>query len=252
MTVSPTREEWFQAKEAENTLWLNKEEYQVIRVDGRAFHTFTRKMRFDKPMDKWFMGTMNKVAQLLCEEIQGARFAYVQSDEISVLVTSFGLKSQAWFGGQLRKWLSISAGIASAKMSREWETIAVFDSRVISLADRHDVIRYFLWRQSDCMRNAIQATAQHYVGHKKILGKDRALQLQLLEAAKVDYGAMPQGWRNGRIIVPELEMGTVTYIRKDTGVRETAEVERNVWRIHDAPFFDWDADGFLNQQIPIK
>ena len=250
--TNPTREQWFQAKEAENTLWLDKEKYQIIRVDGRAFHTFTRKMKFEKPMDRFFINTMNAVAKLLCEEIQGARFAYVQSDEISILVTSFGLKSQAWFGGQLRKWLSISAGIASAKMSREWETVATFDSRVISLSERTDVVRYFLWRQSDCMRNAIQATAQHHVGHKKILGKDRALQLQLLEAAKFDYGAMPQGWRNGRIVMPEMETGTVTFTRKDTGAEETAEVERNVWKVYDAPFFDWDAEGFLNQEIPTK
>lgn len=250
--MSPTREQYFQAKEAENSLWLDKEQYQVIRVDGRAFHTFTRKQQYAKPLSWEFMGYMDQVAQALCEEIQGARFAYVQSDEISILVTAFGLKSQAWFGGQLRKWLSISAGVASAKMTTLAETTAVFDSRVVSLADVNDVTRYFLWRQSDCMRNAIQATAQHHVGHKKIIGKDRALQLQLLEAGGLDYSSMPQGWRNGRVIVPALEVGTIRYIRKDTGAEETAEVERNVWKIYDAPFFDWDKDGFLDKNIPTK
>jgi tRNA(His) 5'-end guanylyltransferase len=248
--MSPTREEWFRAKEVENTSWLDRDHYQVIRVDGRAFHTFTRQQKFEKPMDKWFMGTMDLTAQTLCEEIQGAVFAYVQSDEISILVgPCANLKGQMWFGGQLRKWLSVGAGIASSVMSREWEARAVFDSRVLSLEARTDAIRYFLWRQSDCIRNAIQATAQHKVGHKKILGKDRVLQLRALEAAGVDYGALPQGWRNGRVIVPVQEMGTVTYTRKDTGEVQTTEVERNVWKIQDAPAFDWDEAGFLEATI---
>lgn len=245
-----TREEFFRLKEDENSAWLARHAYQIVRVDGRAFHTFTRHMKYEKPYDTDFMYSMDLVARRLCEEIQGAMFAYVQSDEISVLVRPcLNLKSQMWFGGQMRKWLSVSAGVASAVMTHEVGEPAVFDSRVLSLSESSDVIRYFLWRQSDCARNAIQATAQVEVGHKKILGKDRVMQLRALESVGVDYDALPQGWRNGRVVVPVKEIGTVTYIRKDTGVTECADVERNVWKVQDAPFFDWDQAGFLEQNV---
>ena len=40
-------------------------------------------------LDKSFIGMMNETAKFLCENIQGAKFAYVQSDEISLLLTDF-------------------------------------------------------------------------------------------------------------------------------------------------------------------
>jgi tRNA(His) guanylyltransferase len=245
------REAFFRAVEAEHDVHLEADAYKVIRVDGRAFHTFTGKMKFAKPYDKDFMRTMDQVAAALCEEIQGAVFAYVQSDEISVLVRPCReLREQMWFGGQLRKWLSVSAGIASGVMSREWETPVVFDSRVLSLAERQNVVRYFLWRQSDCMRNAIQATAQHHIGHKNIFGQDRVLQLRALEAAGVDYNALPQGWRHGRVIMPHTTPMLVAYTHKKTGEKMSAQVERTWWEAQDADMFDWDEAGFLERIIP--
>jgi tRNA(His) guanylyltransferase len=144
----------------------------------------------------------------------------------------------------------VSAGLASSRMTIAAGKMAHFDSRVLSLRERQDVIRYFLWRQGDCIRNAIQATAQHHIGHKKIMDKDRALQLQLLEAAGVDYQATPQGWRNGRVVMPELSEALVSYTHKKTGEQMTAQVERTWWRAQAAPVFDWDEAGFLEAMVP--
>lgn len=249
------------------TQWIPKDEYLVIRLDGRAFHSFTKGM--SRPYSIAFMGSMDRVAVKLCEQIQGARFAYVQSDEISILVTSFGLKTQQWFGGSVRKTLSISAGLASSAMTLEWSASGEygagnptlnsdgspstphFDSRILTFREREDVFRYFFWRQSDAARNAIQMTAQHLYPHKALHGKDRYEQLRMIEAAGVDYEAhIPAGFRNGRVVEPEPQELTHTYIHKRTGEPETVVFTRNVWEASPAPWFDWDEMGFLNDMIP--
>ena len=74
--------------------------YQVLRVDGRAFHSLLRGAA--KPFDFGFMAAMDDTAVALCQEVQGAVFGYVQSDEISVLAVDFtGPNSQPWFGGEV-------------------------------------------------------------------------------------------------------------------------------------------------------
>ena len=88
----------------------------IIRLDGRAFHSLTKQM--EKPFDKKFIQNMQEVALKLCENISGAQLAYVQSDEISILMHNYKkLNSQAWFGNELQKLVSISASIASSEMT---------------------------------------------------------------------------------------------------------------------------------------
>lgn len=59
----------------------------IIRLDGKSFHTFTKDLK--KPFDTSFIGWMNETAIYLCENIQGAMIAYVQSDEISILINNY-------------------------------------------------------------------------------------------------------------------------------------------------------------------
>lgn len=56
----------------------------IIRVDGKAFHTFTRGM--NKPFDSVLMNTMKDTMKYMCENIQGCVFAYTQSDEIKLVI----------------------------------------------------------------------------------------------------------------------------------------------------------------------
>ena len=56
----------------------------IIRVDGSAFHTLTKKM--EKPYDERFQNCMRETAKFLCEKIQCTKIAYVQSDEVSLLL----------------------------------------------------------------------------------------------------------------------------------------------------------------------
>src|SRR5208282_554642 len=92
--------------------------YTILRVDGRAFHTWTRGLT--KPYDADFMSCMDAAAIALCKEVAGARFAFVQSDEISLLATHFEDEgSQAWFDGNIQKWVSIASGIAGVAFNEK-------------------------------------------------------------------------------------------------------------------------------------
>jgi len=136
----------------------------IMRVDGRAFHTWTRGC--EKPFDETLIGAMNDCAISLCKEIQGAQVAYVQSDEISILIHGYKrFNSETWFGNQVQKMCSVAAGITSVAMSFESMKmfgrykVAHFDARVF-IVPESDVVNYFLWRQNDWTRNSVQMLAR--------------------------------------------------------------------------------------------
>lgn len=90
----------------------------IIMLDG---HSFSKKVKkaFKRPFDDVFIDAMNKTAQYLCESIQGAKIAYVQSDEISILVTDYDTPmTDSYFGYRLCKIQSIAAGMASAYFTK--------------------------------------------------------------------------------------------------------------------------------------
>ena len=142
----------------------------IIRLDGKAFHTYTKHL--DKPFDNGLIADMQTTAQFLCENIQGAKCAYVQSDEISILITDYDtLQTDAWFNYEINKMCSVSASLATAKFNQlrlerfilESNTklssgecldhlifyslpLAFFDSRVFNIP-KEEVANYFLARQ---------------------------------------------------------------------------------------------------------
>ena len=147
----------------------------MLRIDGKAFHTYTRGL--DRPFDEGLMADMNATTKFLCENIQGAKIGYVQSDEISILLTDFDkLTTDAWFDYNVQKMTSVSASYATAKFNelrqeRNLPKMAFFDSRVFQLPNIIEVLNYFLWRQKDCVRNSISSVAQANFSHKEL---DRA------------------------------------------------------------------------------
>jgi tRNA(His) 5'-end guanylyltransferase len=143
----------------------------ILRVDGRAFHSYTSGL--ERPFDARFCAAMDAVAQGLCEQIQGAVLAYVQSDEISILLHNYRrLQSQSWFANNVQKMVSVAAGIASTTMTTISPTVfggikgAVFDARAF-LVPEAEVTNYFLWRQNDATRNSIQMLARSLASHKE-------------------------------------------------------------------------------------
>ncbi|MEM4260957.1 MAG: tRNA(His) guanylyltransferase Thg1 family protein, partial [Candidatus Woesearchaeota archaeon] len=128
----------------------------IIRLDGKAFHSFTKDL--DKPFDEDLHNTFKQTVFYLVSQIQGAVFAYTQSDEISILLRDWDtLTTDAWFDYNIQKMASVSASIVTAKFNMLWHKsnkIAFFDSRVFNLP-KEEVCNYFIWRQQDATKNSI-------------------------------------------------------------------------------------------------
>ena len=173
----------------------------IIRIDGKAFHTFTK--GFKKPFDEILIKSMQETTKYLCENIQGCVLGYTQSDEISLLLVDYkNLNSSAWFDYEVQKICSIAASIATmafnksfAKNAEEFMTDcatsyemeglcsqgteeyklcevyqkamekgAMFDARCFNIP-KEEVTNYFYWRQLDAIRNSIQMVGQAHFPH---------------------------------------------------------------------------------------
>lgn len=206
--------------------------YTLMRLDGRAFHSYLKNA--DKPFDMSFVKDMNYVAAALCQEVSGTVFAYTQSDEISLLITDFDRpETQAYFGGVVAKLLSIPAAYASVIMDRvrRQKIIPQFDNRVWSMADPVEVANYFVWRQRDAVRNSVQMLGQHYFTQSELHGKNTdEVQEMLWQVHKINWSALPDGVKNGRVI----HGGEVTS-----------------WLVSAAPRFAAQPDNWLASAIPM-
>lgn len=147
----------------------------IIRLDGKGFSKFTKGL--NKPFDDGFSDDMDATAVFLCENIQGAKFAYTQSDEISIVLTDFdNLETSAWFDYNVQKMVSIAASLATAKFNQlrafRGETkLAQFDARVFQVPSINEMVNTILWRQQDCTRNSISMAASANFSHKLLEGK---------------------------------------------------------------------------------
>lgn len=111
MTENSSLGDRMKAYEAAHRIVLPRRMPVIIRVDGKGFHRWTRHCA--RPFDSNLIEVMNIAAVELCEEVQGTRLAYVQSDEISLLVHGYEThESQPWFDNQLQKIVSVAAAIA--------------------------------------------------------------------------------------------------------------------------------------------
>ena len=162
----------------------------IVRIDGRAFHAFTKP--FERPYDGVFRSLMVKTAQHLCEKIPTARFAYGQSDEISILLIDYTkFETDQFFDGKVQKLASVIASEATVAFNEAlWKVVnfpipafadlveslkdslfrATFDARVFSIPER-DTGNYFIWRQYDAIRNSVQSLGQAHFSHKELQGK---------------------------------------------------------------------------------
>ena len=146
----------------------------MIRVDGRAFHTFTKGC--NRPFDQNIMQAMVSSANTLAEEMQGFKVAYIQSDEATFLLTDYDrLETQSWFDYDLSKVVSISASVMSVNFNHFVKNVGnpvVFDSRAFSVPE-NDVANAFVWRAKDWERNSLQMYCRSYFSHKELHQKNR-------------------------------------------------------------------------------
>lgn len=141
----------------------------VVRVDGRAFHTFTR--NFPKPFSIEFADSMVSAAMYVASQMQGFKLGYVQSDEVSFLLTDYdNFQTEPWFGYRKSKVETISASLMTAAFARCMRLcgvneLAAFDARAFNVPES-EVVNYFLWRAQDWARNSVMMYAQAHFSHQ--------------------------------------------------------------------------------------
>lgn len=210
------------AYEKEGTMKLTKKLPVIIRIDGRAFHTFTRKLQ--KPFDDILMDSMVKTMEYLCKNVGGCVLGYCQSDEISLLVQDYRYEdTMPWFDYRVDKLCSITASLATFAFNRAFQSYttdfydfcsadansfreneeriknlldccdkgAVFDARAFNLPFE-EVTNYFYWREIDAIRNSIEM-----VGHANFSQKELhkvncyGIKAKLLAEKGIDYDKLP-------------------------------------------------------------
>jgi tRNA(His) guanylyltransferase len=236
--------------EAASQLTLTPKMPLIVRVDGRAFHALTRHCQ--KPFDKQLIECMAQTAVALCQEIDGAQLAYVQSDEISVLAVDYATPDSApWFGGNVQKIVSVAASIAMVAFNRwgqengfQLPSWAMFDARVFVLP-RDEVVNYFIWRQQDWIRNSLNMLARFYFSQQEVHRLTRGqLHDKLFTEKGVNWAHLPTHLKNGTCVY---KMPHV--VRASTS--SEADVIRAAWTIdREPPVFTRDR-AYIERHVNI-
>ena len=221
----------------------------VIRIDGKAFHTYTKSCK--KPVDEGLVDCMNITAKYLCQNVQGCQLAYVQSDEISLLLNNYEtLETQPWFDNNLQKMASVSASMAGAIFTLESPKIwsdnddstfpiykpAFFDSRVF-LLPKEEVTNYFIWRQQDATRNSVQMLARTLYSHKQCENKNNSELQEMIFQKGLNWNDCPTPQKRGRCIIKQ----ALTLLSKNPLTDETVTTVRHEWIVdNEIPVFTQD------------
>lgn len=257
--------------------YLPRRTYTIIRIDGKAFHTYTKGMQ--RPFDDGLIEDMDETTAYLCKNIQGAKFGYVQSDEISLLLTDFDdLTTDMWFDGNLQKMASIAASMATAKFnqlrmirftennvdkddsiaslilnqtmnSKEIENfkLAMFDARVFQIPSSIEVENYFIWRQQDATRNSISSVAQSMYSPKELHGVKTDQMQEMIFQKGINWNDYsPRKKRGGFVSRVITVNGKPKQENQEIFIED---VVRSKWFTLDCPVFTQDRE-FLRSRIP--
>lgn len=215
----------------------------AIRIDGKAFHTFTK--GFQKPFDEMLIESMQDTMKYLCENIQGCVLGYTQYDEITLILVDYKkLTSSAWFDYEVQKVCSIAASMATMAFNKYFsENInsecyvfddelldngdfnpnykneylidlytthikasykgAMFDARCFNVP-KEEVANLIYWRQLDATRNSIQMVGQANFSHKELQNKScNQIQDMLMTQKGINWDDIPSYQKRGSCCIKE-------------------------------------------------
>lgn len=215
----------------------------AIRIDGKAFHTFTK--GFQKPFDEVLIESMQDTMKYLCENIQGCVLGYTQSDEITLILVDYKkLTSSAWFDYEVQKVCSIAASMTTMAFNKYFsENInsecyvfddelldngdfnpnykneylidlytthikasykgAMFDARCFNIP-KEEVANLIYWRQLDATRNSIQMVGQANFSHKELQNKScDQIQDMLMTQKGINWNDIPSYQKHGSCCIKE-------------------------------------------------
>lgn len=232
-------------KEYENIsrIYLTKKLPIIIRIDGKAFHSFTR--GFQRPFDDILISTMQQTTRYLCANIMGCKLAYTQSDEISLLLVDYERnETQSWFESNLQKMVSVAMSMATMAFNKFFvETLhpidslepklantyydainkgAMFDARAFVIP-KEEVCNYFIWRQQDASRNSIQMVAQSIYSHTQMQNKScDVLQEMMFQDRQINWNDFDTVYKRGSCITKEY------YTTQEGVMRSEWIVDKNI------------------------
>lgn len=258
--------------------YLTRKMPVIIRLDGKAFHSFT--CGFKRPFDEIFVKSMQETMKYLCENIQGCVLGYTQSDEITLILVDYKTReSDAWFDNNIQKMVSVSASMATMAFNRifqseiykyedDWRCSltpqsvsiqeahykyvntlrqaarkgAMFDSRAFILP-KEEVVNCLIWRQQDATRNSILSVGQANFSEKQLHGKKcDVIQDMLFVEKGINWNNYPTTLKRGSCC-----------IKVPMKINEGTEKEaiRNKWVIdNEIPIFTQDKE-YVNKFVMI-
>lgn len=256
--------------------YLTKRTPVIIRIDGKAFHTFAK--NFDKPFDNVLIKSMQSTMKFLCENVSGTQIAYCQSDEISLLVLDYmNFEYSAYFDYNVQKLASICASMATLEFNRSFAEYiieddkgldtdvtkahgnaykigAMFDARCFNIP-RDEVTNYFYSRQIDASRNSVEMVGRAYFEQSDLQNKNVSqIQDMLFNTYGVNWNNYPTEQKRGSCCIRE------SYNVYDDGVFDTENgpeymtrlVKRHRWIIdHDIPLFKGDGREYIEKYVDI-
>ena len=254
----------------------------AIRIDGKAFHTFTR--NFQKPFDEVLIKSMHGTMKYLCENIQGCVLGYTQSDEITLILVDYKkLNSSAWFDYEVQKICSIAASMATmafnnifSKYVKEfdlelayndngidteenrklWEIYkkainkgAMFDARCFNIP-KEEVTNLVYWRQLDASRNSIQMVGQANFSHKELQNKScNDIQDMLMTQKNINWNDLPTYQKRGSCCVRNKIVIESDSVMVTAQLRDASKSE-NEWIIDtDIPIFKGEDREYIDRLV---
>lgn len=219
----------------------------MARIDGRAFHSFTRGM--DRPYDARFSAAMEETALYLCKETN-ACLGYTQSDEITLAWLSTNPKSQIWFDGRVCKMTSQLAAHATLRfyqlvtdrLPEYAHRMPTFDARVWSVPNKAEGANVFLWRELDATKNSISMAASSVYSDKELHGKTGDERQEMLFQKGINWNDYPAFFKRGtyiqrRTIMKPFSSEELSALPPKHDARRNPGllVERSEWRRLDLP-----------------
>lgn len=251
----------------------------AIRIDGKAFHTFTR--GFQKPFDEVLIKSMQETMKYLCENIQGCVLGYTQSDEITLILVDYKkLTSSAWFDYKVQKICSIAASMATMAFNKAFvkevkkysfelsmgihtdeerrlldiydkaiDKGAMFDARCFNIP-KEEVTNLCYWRQDDASRNSIQMVGQANFSHKELHKKSRNnIQDMLMTQKGINWNDFPTYQKRGSCCVKNKIVIGSDGVTSTVQLRDTSKSE-NKWIIDtDIPIFKGEGREYIDRLI---
>lgn len=190
----------------------------LVRLDGVAFHTFTKGLErpYDIRLSQLMVATTKHLVSL-----SGANIGYTQSDEISLLFHTDNRNTQLYYDSKTFKMVSILAAKATLFFNQHLQSAIpdkvefypVFDCRVWTVPSKIEAVNSFIWREKDAVRNSVTMAAQSFYSHKELHKKTSSQKQEMLFQKGINWNNYPTFFKRG------------TYIQKRTISRPFTDKE---------------------------